>query len=245
MAQQQKVVSQFPYPPRRYYHNCATDRPTPPPPPPQGTAAAYRMFGAEYTTQDAPPSLEDAGRRRLYDASKPATEELGRLNAQLLDLFMRLVQSLCRAPVEQGADDTLVSHIEDVFVNMQYLINLMRPTQAAMDLKMLLDRQTESRKQMTLKLRESVTKSWDLVSEAAGALSRPVVQLPPSLASFETTGVGAAAADGDAGQYGNTKAQFENNKEDIDKTCDFLPTARLITPDILAQLAQLASNPSL
>lgn len=102
------------------------------------------------------------------------------MNKSLLQLFVKLVGALCE-PLPPDADtqphQQIVQDIEDTFVNMQHLINVMRPAQAAMDLKTILDRQTTTRKDMTEKLRDSVRKAWDLIGEAAEKLSEPSVQL--------------------------------------------------------------------
>lgn len=102
------------------------------------------------------------------------------MNKSLLDLFMKLVNALCDPlPPETSVQphQQIVQDIEDTFVNMQHLINVMRPAQAAMDLKTILDRQTMTRKEMTEKLKDSVRKAWDLIGDAAEKLSEPSVQL--------------------------------------------------------------------
>lgn len=182
MAQQQNlVVSTHPPPPKRFYHNCATNRPTPPPPPTGGT---YQMFGRVYSTEDVQPTLEEAGRQQLFDSSKPPIAELRRLNNHLLHLFTQLINALCSAAAlsadqQTGPHDDLVRQIGDVFINMQYLINMLRPTQAAHDLRILLDRQTAARRTMAERLRAAVSKSWDLVADAADRLAEPPTDIPP------------------------------------------------------------------
>lgn len=179
MTPQQKVVSQYPLPPVRYYRNFNAVDPAPPPPPPSSDQT-YHMFGGEYSVEDNLPTLEEAGRKSLYDSSAPPCQELKRLNKQLLEQFLQLVSNLCEplppdAP-EDPHKDTIVA-IEDIFVNMQHLINTMRPAQAAIDLKILLDRQTESRKHMVEQLKDSVNKAWELIGEAAGKLSEGSVDV--------------------------------------------------------------------
>lgn len=232
-----KAVSQFPFPPRKYFHNCATDEPTPPPPP--STTAPYQMFGREYTSEDVTPSLEQVGRRVVYDPSKPPTAELRRLNAHLLQLFMRLVRSLCNAPPLQTdtmPNDELVREIEDVFINMQYLVNQMRPTQAAMDVKALLDAQTAARKAMSKRLRDSMSKAWELVSEAAGDLSRPSAQLSEACMAPLSAGVDEKEEEG----MQSCKANDEAKREDTDVACIEPPSEHM-----LADLARIMSDPSL
>lgn len=157
------------------------------------------MFGREYASDDIEPTLEQVGRKQLYDASRSPTDELRRLNKVLLQLFLRLVQFLCIPPAaaaaggreatwsETAPHEKLLRDIEDVFVNMQYLINSMRPSQAAIDLKELLDKQTESRKALSLRLQDVISQAWKLVSDAANELSKPSVEMSPDcLATLET-----------------------------------------------------------
>lgn len=102
------------------------------------------------------------------------------MNQDLLRLFIKLVNELCDPLPLDSSDNPhkqLIDEIEDTFVNMQHLINVMRPTQAAMDLKTLLDRQTDARKDMAEKLKDSVRKAWELIGDAADKLSEPSVQL--------------------------------------------------------------------
>lgn len=180
MAQtgQAKVVSQYPLPPKQYYQSSATStHPSTPPPPAQGS---YSMFGRLYTTEDVLPSLEEAGRKRVYDPSANPCTELHRMNKELLQLFMKLMDGLCSAlsPEEnEHPHQQLIQEIEDTFVNMQHVINVMRPTQAAMDLKVLLDKQTSVRKETTEKLNESVEKAWASIRDASEKLSEPAQEL--------------------------------------------------------------------
>lgn len=209
MAQQNaaKVVSQYPLPPKRYYESGALRTNGPPLAPTANDS--YSMFGRVYTTDDALPSLEESGRVRLYDADKRPCEELARLNKELLALFMKLVRSLCEplppdSPPQPHKE--IIQAVEDTFVNMQHLINVMRPAQAAMDLKTLLDRQTATRKDMAEKLNDSVKRAWDLIGDAAEKLSQPSVQLskesmaPLSVASRESDDAKQAALKGKAAE---------------------------------------------
>ncbi|CAN8076492.1 unnamed protein product [Agarophyton chilense] len=178
-------VSQFPLPPRRYYQSIASHPMHPPPLP--SSNDSYHMFGRVYSTEHIVPSLEHAGRKRLYDPSAPPCHELRSMNSSLLQLFLKLVEQLCHpiaheSPVQPHQH--IIQQIEDTFVNMQHLINVMRPAQAAMDLKTLLDNQTRSRKQTTDNLHKSVKKAWDLIAEAADEVTQPSYQLSPPAAAY-------------------------------------------------------------
>ncbi|KAI0566387.1 Mediator complex subunit Med7 [Gracilaria domingensis] len=145
------------------------------------------MFGRLCSTEHILPSLEQAGRKRLYDAAAPPCHELRKLNASLLQLFLKLVDQLCHpitqeSPVQPHKE--IIEHIEHTFVNMQHLINTMRPAQAAIDLKTLLDNQTASRKRTADNLKDSVKKAWDLIAEAADEVTQPSYQLSSAATSY-------------------------------------------------------------
>lgn len=173
-----KAVSQYPLPPAKYYRAGAAALSAPPAPP--GENESYNMFGTLYTTNDRQPTLEESGRKRLYDTNAPPLAEVRRLNKELLQLFRKHVVALCQ-PLQPDSPpqphQELVQAIEDSLVNMHYLINQMRPVQAAMDIKTLLDRQTAARKDMADKLKDSVKQAWDLIGEAAEKLAEPSVEL--------------------------------------------------------------------
>ncbi|PXF41730.1 Mediator of RNA polymerase II transcription subunit 7 [Gracilariopsis chorda] len=178
-------VSQFPLPPRRYYQSISTQPLHPPPPPPANHS--YSMFGRVYTTDDVLPTLEHAGRKRLYDPAGSPCSELRTLNNSLLELFLNLVDQLCDPLTHESPSDPhkqIIDRIEDTFINMQHLINTMRPAQAAMDLKALLDNQTASRKQITDNLKDSVKTAWDLIADAADKLSQPSYQLSETATTY-------------------------------------------------------------
>lgn len=188
------------------------------------------MFGRIYTTEDRMPSLEESGRKRLYDPSLAPCAELRRLNKELLRLFMKLVRDLCEplppdAPEQPHLD--LVKEIEDTFVNMQHLVNVMRPAQAALDLKTILGRQTAARKEMTEKLNESIKKSWELIGDAATKLSEPSVELTEQ--SKET--LDAAGNATNAQSNGKVNVREDGARPDM--------------AEMLAKIAQVVQDPSL
>lgn len=194
------------------------------------------MFGRVYSTEDRLPSLEEAGRKRLYDAAAPPCAELRRMNKELLTLFMQLVKDLCQ-PLPPDAPEqphlALVQEIEDTFVNMQHLINVMRPAQAAMDLKTILDRQTVARKEMTEKLNESVKRSWELIGDAAEKLTEPSVDLA------ERTKAPFVDEADKADPASNGKSNIlENGKEEDDE----MPSP---LSQVLAKIAQVLQDPTL
>jgi MED7 protein len=166
-----QTVSQFPEPPVSLYFASERDGVTTPvPPAPPGAEESYEMFGRTYSTTDRLPSLPESGRPCLYDETKPVSEELRRLNHALLSLFSSLVATLSTPGGEPG---DIVGRIEDIFINLHHLLNIMRPAQAVQDIRRLLSRQAESRRKAAQKLNEAITAADDLIANAAVALHDP------------------------------------------------------------------------
>jgi hypothetical protein len=160
-----QTVSQFPEPPVSLYSALERDGATAPvPPAPPGAEESYEMFGRTYSTTDRLPSLPESGRPCLYDETKPVSEELRRLNHALLSLFSSLVATLSTPGGEPG---DIVGRIEDIFINMHHLLNMMRPAQAVQDIRRLLSRQAESRRKAAQKMNKAITVADDLIANAA------------------------------------------------------------------------------
>jgi hypothetical protein len=132
------------------------------------------MFGRVYATSDRLPSLQECGRARLYDDAPGVrtSTELRRLNTLVLGLFRDLLGALS-TPAVTGAPPphcALISRIEDVFINMHHLLNTLRPVQAARDLRMLVERQTQGRLAATRALLDSANAADDAIASASDAL---------------------------------------------------------------------------
>jgi hypothetical protein len=193
-----QAVAQFPDPPRALYANIAhvvdlgtqrqlgdrailasEEAKAPAPPAPPGAEESFNMFGRTYSTSDRQPSLPESGRACLYDETMPVSEELRRLNRILLTLFSSLVVSLSTAAGESG---DIVGRIEDVFLNMRHLLNLMRPAQATRDIRRLLNRQAASRRRVVRALSQATERAEDAIADAAADL-RDSVPEPDVLAA--------------------------------------------------------------
>uniref|UniRef100_A0A7S3E8B0 Mediator of RNA polymerase II transcription subunit 7 n=2 Tax=Rhodosorus marinus TaxID=101924 RepID=A0A7S3E8B0_9RHOD len=180
-----EFVSQWPAPPAMFFRDGVADK-VPPKAPAQG--GTYSMFGDVYTTEDKLPSLEESGRKVLYDPKEKyalptnlqrsgwertnqdysnrflhrRTVELRKLNKMLLNKFLKLVQSLCSNPNTE-AYRTEVEEIENVLINMHHLANTLRTDQAHQTVKRQIERQTELRS----KALSDLDKAFD---EARGVL---------------------------------------------------------------------------
>lgn len=165
-----QVVSQFPHPPRHYYASLGnSESPLPAPPPPPGENASYQMFGRVYTTTDKLPTLQESGRPILYSEDEPPTAELLRLNDRLLSLFHILLVTLSSAGAPH---ENVVARIEDVLINMQHLLNTLRPAQAARDLRCLLDSQAAARLDTARTLGDTAKTAEESVGEVSEMLAK-------------------------------------------------------------------------
>mmetsp|Transcript_4848 Transcript_4848/g.14618 ORF Transcript_4848/g.14618 Transcript_4848/m.14618 type:complete len:233 (+) Transcript_4848:85-783(+) len=155
-------VSQYPLPPKKLYKDGALQS-EPPKPPAEGDT--YAMFGTSYSTEEKLPSLEEAGRKVLYDAGKKRTEELKRLNKLLLQTFLSLVQTLCTEP-DPEAYRAKVDEIEEILMNMHHLINTLRPDQAHQNILRLLEKLATLRREATSTLQQSLEASQKVLDNA-------------------------------------------------------------------------------
>lgn len=167
-ANKSEAVSQFPLPPTGLFAPENGDAVEPVPPAPPGPDDSYAMFGRVYAVSDRLPSLQEAGRVCLYDPSAPPPAELRRLSKILIALFSALVSNLSGHATDPAR---LVARIEDVFVNMQHLLNTLRPGQACHDIRELLERQREQRSAASQALEDAHAVAMRSIQNASESLS--------------------------------------------------------------------------
>ncbi|KAI8558807.1 hypothetical protein RHMOL_Rhmol04G0125300 [Rhododendron molle] len=114
-----------------------------PPPPIEGT---YVLFGANYTTDDVLPSLEEQGVRQLYPTGPNIDfkNELRSLNRDLQLHILELADVLVERPSQYARR---VEDISLIFKNLHHLLNSLRPHQGRATLIHLLESQIQRRKQ--------------------------------------------------------------------------------------------------
>lgn len=169
------AVLSYPEPPSRYYGS------TQPPTPPSDT---YALFGTVYSVSDAAPTLSSAGRPELFNSTESPCTALRALNRRLLALFVALLKSL--TDMESNDSERIVSAIEHVFVNMQYVINLLRPAQARRDIVALLQKQARDRTNAAKQLRSAAVAARNSARDALkelGGVSDCTPPQPPPLAA--------------------------------------------------------------
>lgn len=141
------ATSAYPPPPPYYrlykdYLDNADSAPSPPPP----IEGTYTMFGANYTTNDLLPSLEEQGLHQLYPKGPNVDykKELKALNRELTLQMLELADILVERPSQYARR---VEDISLILRNMHHLLNSIRPHQARATLIHILEMQIRRRKQ--------------------------------------------------------------------------------------------------
>ncbi|KAL8147177.1 mediator of RNA polymerase II transcription subunit 7a-like [Apium graveolens] len=164
------ATSAFPPPPpfyRLYKDYIQNSQSAPEPPPPiQGT---YNLFGANYTTDDALPSLEEQGVRQLYPKgpSVDFKKELKSLNRELQLHILELADILVERPSQYARK---VEDISLIFKNMHHLLNSLRPHQARATLIHMLELQIQRRKQAVEDIKRRREEAQRILKEALAKL---------------------------------------------------------------------------
>eukprot|EP00188_Purpureofilum_apyrenoidigerum_P004379 Plantae.Rhodophyta-Purpureofilum_apyrenoidigerum.ctg4927.p1 GENE.Plantae.Rhodophyta-Purpureofilum_apyrenoidigerum.ctg4927~~Plantae.Rhodophyta-Purpureofilum_apyrenoidigerum.ctg4927.p1 ORF type:complete len:232 (-),score=60.91 Plantae.Rhodophyta-Purpureofilum_apyrenoidigerum.ctg4927:1163-1858(-) len=203
-------VSQHPLPPLRLYKDGAL-KSEPPQPPKDET---YAMFGTTYSMEERLPSLEEAGRKVLYDPQKKRTEELKRLNKLLLHTFLGLVQSLCSEP-DPDAYREKVEEVEEILLNMHHLINTLRPDQAHQNIMRLLEKLAKLRREATATLRQALEDSQKVLDNARTMLQTSAENNFTAIdpATFTSTIAALHQKDNDKDKETNEKAMLAEAKQ--------------------------------
>lgn len=164
------ATSAFPPPPpfyRLYKDYIQNPQSAPEPPPPiQGT---YVLFGANYTTDDALPSLEEQGVRQLYPKGPNVDfkKELKSLNRELQLHILELADILVERPSQYARK---VEDISLIFKNMHHLLNSLRPHQARATLIHMLELQIQRRKQAVEDIKRRREEAQRILKEALAKL---------------------------------------------------------------------------
>ncbi|CAH1441753.1 unnamed protein product [Lactuca virosa] len=147
---------------KTYYPTSAPE----PPPPIQGT---YLLYGANYTTDDVLPSLEDQGVRQLYPKGPNVDfkKELRSLNRELQLHILELADVLIERPSQYARR---VEDISLIFKNLHHLLNSLRPHQARATLIHILELQIQRRKQAVEDIKRRREEAQRLLKEALGTL---------------------------------------------------------------------------
>ncbi|KAG5000867.1 hypothetical protein AAZX31_08G210800 [Glycine max] len=137
-----------------------------PPPPIEGT---YLCFGANYTTSDVLPTLEEQGVRQLYSKGPNVDfkKELRSLNGELQLHVLELADILIERPSQYARR---VEEISTVFKNLHHLLNSLRPHQARATLIHILELQIQRRKQAVEDIKKRREEARRLLNESLATL---------------------------------------------------------------------------
>ncbi|OAE30524.1 hypothetical protein AXG93_977s1080 [Marchantia polymorpha subsp. ruderalis] len=151
------AASAYPPPPPYYrLYKDFSENPDSCPAPPPPVVGTYNLFGANYTTDDVLPSLEEQGLRQLYPTGPNVDykKELRSLNRELSFQFLELSDVLVERPSQYAR------RVEDmglILRNMHHLLNSLRPHQARATLIHILESQIQRRKKAVADIRRAIT----------------------------------------------------------------------------------------
>lgn len=160
----------YPPPPPFYrLYKDYTENPESAPEPPPPIEGTYICFGANYTTDDVLPSLEEQGVRQLYPKGSNIDfrKELKSLNRELQLHLLELADILVERPSQYARR---VEEISVIFKNLHHLLNSLRPHQARATLIHILELQIERRKQAVEDIKRRRDDARKLLNEALGTL---------------------------------------------------------------------------
>ncbi|XP_077218546.1 mediator of RNA polymerase II transcription subunit 7a-like [Tasmannia lanceolata] len=160
------------YPPPPPYYRLYKDylqNPNSAPQPPPPIQGSYTLYGANYTTDDILPSLEDQGVRQLYPKGPNVDfkKELRSLNKELQLHILELADVLVERPSQYARR---VEDISLIFRNLHHLLNSLRPHQARATLIHILGLQIQRRKQAVEDIKRRREEARKLLKESLAAL---------------------------------------------------------------------------
>ncbi|KAL2464762.1 Mediator of RNA polymerase II transcription subunit 7b [Forsythia ovata] len=160
------------YPPPPPYYKLYKDylqNPNSAPEPPAPIRGTYVLYGANYTTDDVLPTLEEQGVRQLYPKGPNVDfkKELRSLNRELQLHLLELADVLVERPSQYARR---VEDISLIFKNLHHLLNSMRPHQARATLIHILELQIQRRKQAVEDIKRRREEAQRLLQEALGTL---------------------------------------------------------------------------
>ncbi|KAK4479015.1 hypothetical protein RD792_014524 [Penstemon davidsonii] len=167
------ATATYPPPPPYYklYKQYSQDPDSAPAPPPP-VQDPYVLYGANYTTDDVLPGLEEQGVRQLYPEGPNIDfkKELRSLNRELQLHMLELADVLVERPSQYARR---VEDISLIFKNLHHLLNSLRPHQARATLIHILELQIERWKQAVEDIRRRREEAQRLLKDALGTLDGP------------------------------------------------------------------------
>ncbi|KAK4525985.1 hypothetical protein GAYE_SCF18G3894 [Galdieria yellowstonensis] len=153
-SESRNVVPQFPFPPKELYQRFEDSSYVQDPPKPPDRDTEYCIFGVpRKIDRELLPSLESQGHRILFKATEKKTQAIKRLILHSLKRYLNILDILSsRNPSWSTIEEELQS-IEEQFVNIYHLLNLLRLDQAKWRLYKLFSLQVSKKETLAEKLK--------------------------------------------------------------------------------------------
>ncbi|XP_036364255.1 uncharacterized protein LOC118765816 [Octopus sinensis] len=178
-------VSSFPLPPMQYVRYCTDENmakgiPAPPP-----TQENYTVFGVPSNINDPIQTLESLGLTQLYPENHNRKKEMKKLNHSILVCFLDLIDILIRNPNSSDRQEKL-NDLRLLFINLNHLINEIRPNQARETLRMMMMKQKCQTVKLLNEFEEKLAEAKELIAKSIQNLQ---VSNPDDCEAFKLSGL--------------------------------------------------------
>ncbi|GJQ08562.1 hypothetical protein GpartN1_g353.t1 [Galdieria partita] len=153
-SESRKAVPQFPFPPKELYEPFRDSSYIQDPPKPPDQDSEYVIFGVPRKIQrEQLPSLESQGHSTLYKVTEKKTEAIKRLVLCSLKRYMNVLDNLTTLKPEWSNIEEELRRIEEQFVNIYHLLNMLRVDQAKCRLCKLFNSQVMKKEELAERLK--------------------------------------------------------------------------------------------
>ncbi|XP_052828417.1 uncharacterized protein LOC106880515 [Octopus bimaculoides] len=178
-------VSSFPLPPMQYVRYCTDENmakgiPAPPP-----TQEDYTVFGVPSNINDPIQTLESQGLTQLYPENCNRKKEMKKLNHSILVCFLDLIDILIQNPSSSDRNEKL-NDLRLLFINLNHLINEIRPNQAREALRMMMMKQKCQTVELLNDLEKKLAEAKELIAKSIQNLQ---VSNPDDCEAFKLSGL--------------------------------------------------------
>ncbi|XP_030381916.1 mediator of RNA polymerase II transcription subunit 7-like [Scaptodrosophila lebanonensis] len=167
-------VSSLPLPPKEYFKNYSNKAVAkglaPPPPPAPSDNQNITVFGIQHNSNELVCPLESQNIKRIVPVHFDRRKELTKLNHSLVVTFLDLLDTLIMCPEHPKRREKL-DHINLLFVQMNHLINELRPHQARETLRVMMELQKRQRVETISRFQDNLKHVRDILK--SGSLSVP------------------------------------------------------------------------
>ncbi|KAJ1915463.1 Mediator of RNA polymerase II transcription subunit 7 [Mycoemilia scoparia] len=155
-----------------------------PPPPIDGNQ--YMAFGRTWFVEDKFPSLEDQGIETLYSKEEPVDRvmELKKLNMKLVFTYLDIIDHIIKNPSNPPPQADM---LRTIFINMNHLVNEYRPHQAKETLKLLMQNQIKTKRELSKKLKRQCDELESALEALKSSTTVKVDEISAKCSSSEDT----------------------------------------------------------